>query len=90
MTMLQNVLYNIRGRKVDHDSPQVTDVTGDVKAVSETESSGDDLSMEQRNEKEVELHPNEITKGDGPLGVQKAEAAALVWSKNAVYCTYAW
>nr|XP_003188889.1 siderochrome-iron transporter [Aspergillus niger CBS 513.88] len=47
------------------------------------------LSLEAQNEKEVETHPDEVTK-DAQLGVQKAEAAALVWSKQAVYATYAW
>ncbi|PYH96888.1 siderochrome-iron transporter [Aspergillus ellipticus CBS 707.79] len=47
------------------------------------------LSLEAQNEKELETHPDEITK-DAQLGVQKAEAAALVWSKKAVYATYAW
>ena len=47
------------------------------------------LSLEAQNEKEIEAHPDQVTK-DAQLGVQKAEAAALVWSKKAVYATYAW
>lgn len=27
---------------------------------------------------------------DGATGVNKAEAAALIWSKNALYAMYAW
>ncbi|KAL5361577.1 major facilitator superfamily domain-containing protein [Aspergillus floccosus] len=47
------------------------------------------LSLEARNEKEIQQHPDAITH-EANLGVQKAEAAALVWSKKAVYATYAW
>ncbi|OJI84632.1 hypothetical protein ASPTUDRAFT_40640 [Aspergillus tubingensis CBS 134.48] len=46
-------------------------------------------SLEQRAEKEVQEHPDEIT-GDAQAGVQKAEATALVWSRKALYVTYAW
>jgi hypothetical protein len=52
-------------------------------------SDSDTLSLEAQNEKEVQLHPDEITH-NADLGIQKAEAAALVWSKKAVYLTYAW
>lgn len=52
-------------------------------------SSSDDLSLVERNEKDVQLHPNQIT-AHAQSGQQKAEAAALVWSKKAVYLTYAW
>ncbi|OAA63378.1 siderochrome-iron transporter [Niveomyces insectorum RCEF 264] len=47
------------------------------------------LSLEERNEREVIVHGNEVT-ADAQLGQQKIEAAALVWSKRAVYATYAW
>jgi MFS family permease len=56
---------------------------------SSSVSDSDTLSLEQQNEKEVQLHGNEVTKG-AQLGVQKAEAAALVWPKAAVYATYGW
>lgn len=46
-------------------------------------------SLEQLDEKEVQARPDQVT-ADAALGVQKAEAAALVWPKWAVYCTYAW
>jgi hypothetical protein len=47
------------------------------------------LSLEARNEKEIQQHPDQVT-ADAHLGVQKVEAAALVWSKKAVWATYAW
>jgi hypothetical protein len=52
-------------------------------------SDSDSLSLDAQNEKEIQLHPDEITR-NADLGIQKAEAAALVWSKKAVYLTYAW
>ncbi|KKY17973.1 putative siderochrome-iron [Phaeomoniella chlamydospora] len=64
-----------------HDTQTVRETTEDLP--SET------ASLEQKNEKEVQVHPDQVT-ADAQLGVQKAEAAALVWSKTAVYCTYAW
>lgn len=54
---------------------------------SETDSSR--LSLEAREEQEIKAHPDQIT-ANAALGVQKAEAAALVWPKWAVYATYAW
>lgn len=52
-------------------------------------SDSDNLSLEAQNEKEVNLHPAEVT-NNADKGIQKAEAAALVWPLWAVYCTYAW
>lgn len=49
----------------------------------------DSLSLEARNEKEIHDNPDNVT-ANAALGVKKAEAAALVWSKKAVYLTYAW
>lgn len=46
-------------------------------------------SLEERAEREIELHPNQVTEGVDS-GVQKAEAAALVWSKKALICIYSW
>lgn len=54
---------------------------------SDTDS--DTLSLEARNEKEVQLNPDHVTK-NAQMGQQKAEAIALVWPKGAVYATYAW
>ncbi|KAL4811065.1 major facilitator superfamily domain-containing protein [Aspergillus unguis] len=53
------------------------------------ESDSTDQTLFARNEKEVERNPDKVTE-DAHLGVQKAEAAAMVWSKKAVYATYAW
>lgn len=47
------------------------------------------LSLEERNEKEIEHNPQHVT-DDAYMGVQKAEAVALVWGKKAVIATYAW
>lgn len=52
-------------------------------------SDADDASLEEKNERQVQQHPHEVT-ASAELGVQKAEAAALVWTKKTVYCTYAW
>ncbi|KAH8788616.1 MFS transporter [Diaporthe sp. PMI_573] len=46
-------------------------------------------SLEEINEKEIQANPDHVTAG-AALGVQKAEAAALVWPKWALYATYAW
>jgi len=51
-------------------------------------SDSDTLSLEARNEKEVQTHPDQVTQS-AELGVQKAEAAALVWGKKTVWATYA-
>lgn len=58
-------------------------------ASSEDSDEGRRLSLEAANEKSIEKHPDEITR-NAYAGVQKAEAAALVWSKKAVILTYAW
>ena len=52
-------------------------------------SDSDDLSLTAKNEKEIQAHPDRVTSGVHE-GVQKAEAAALVWSKKVVCLTYAW
>lgn len=41
------------------------------------------------DEKEAERNPDRVTDQAG-LGQQKAEAAALVWSRSAVFGIYAW
>lgn len=61
-----------------------TDAPGDNSNMSSERN-----SLEARNEKDVMQHPDEVT-SNAQLGVKKAEAAALVWSKKAVYATYAW
>ncbi|CAN8098833.1 unnamed protein product [Discula destructiva] len=62
--------------KTDHEQP-----------ISDSDSSR--VSLEARDEKEIQAHPDQVTATAEP-GVQKAEAAALVWPKWAVYGTYAW
>ncbi|KAL1846833.1 Siderochrome iron transporter 2 [Paecilomyces lecythidis] len=52
-------------------------------------SDSETLSLEEREAREIEKHPDQITK-NAQLGVQKAEAAALVWPKKVVYGAYAW
>lgn len=72
----------------DNKNSPVQDVKSDVEQPqSDTDSSR--LSLEARDEKEIEAHPDQVT-ADAAPGVRKAEAAALVWPKWAVYCTYAW
>jgi hypothetical protein len=51
--------------------------------------STDTNSLEARNEREVQQHPDQVT-ADAHVGVQKAEAAALVWGRPALLFTYAW
>lgn len=63
--------------------------TADNQTSDFTDTDSDTLSLEERNEKEVQLNPNQVTQ-NAPLGVQKAEAAALVWPKAAVWATYGW
>lgn len=52
-------------------------------------TSADSLDLLQRNEQEVIQNGGHVT-ADAQIGIQKAEAAALVWSKKTVYITYAW
>lgn len=46
-------------------------------------------SLEEINEKQIQADPDHVT-ANAALGVQKAEAAALVWPKWALYATYGW
>lgn len=66
-----------------HHQPTVSTDKYDSDATSDT------LSLEARNEREIEQHPDQVT-SDAQLGIQKAEAVALVWPKKATYVTYAW
>lgn len=59
------------------------------KSAPVTEDESDASSLEEWQVRENEKHPNQPTH-EASIGVQKAEAAALVWSKKAVYCVYAW
>ncbi|OJJ45981.1 hypothetical protein ASPZODRAFT_152233 [Penicilliopsis zonata CBS 506.65] len=44
----------------------------------------------QANESDEAIQESKETTKDATIGVQKAEAVALVWGKKAVYMTYAW
>ena len=84
------VMDMIRGRNDTHIAHNAFE---SAPAEKETDvnvaSDSDTLSLEARNEKEAELHPDQVTK-NAQAGVQKAEATAIVWSKKAVIATYAW
>lgn len=92
------ILDNIRGRDtsqlnagVHHADPG--DVSVGDKSPSQAQdpsaSDSETLSLEARNEKEVRLHPDQIT-ANAELGVQKAEAVTLIWGKKTVYAVYVW
>ncbi|EEU34426.1 uncharacterized protein NECHADRAFT_87043 [Fusarium vanettenii 77-13-4] len=91
------VLDRIRGRSAaPTDNPNGANETvqppSDMKeqgGVLDSGPSFSDLSLEEKNEKEVIENGANVT-ADAPIGIQKAEAAALVWSKQTVYITYAW
>jgi hypothetical protein len=55
----------------------------------ECQANSDTQSLEERNERQVLEYPDKITQ-EAHIGVQKAEATALVWSRTALYATYAW
>lgn len=53
-------------------------------------SDSDTMSLEARNEKEVQENPDTVT-ATAQEGQKKAEAAALVWgSKKVAFMLYAW
>ncbi|KAF2720001.1 putative siderochrome-iron transporter [Polychaeton citri CBS 116435] len=87
------VFDQLRGRKNSPLTEGPFSVDADEKVHgSDTQGSSSDsdtLSLEAQNAKEVQEHPDEISK-NADLGVQKAEAVALVWSRKAVIATYAW
>ncbi|KAF7182820.1 hypothetical protein CNMCM7691_002481 [Aspergillus felis] len=66
-----------------------TEKEASTRTTDNIEAASDTPSPEEKNEREIIEHPNEITQ-DAQIGVQKAEATALVWSKTALYATYAW
>ncbi|ETS73889.1 hypothetical protein PFICI_13755 [Pestalotiopsis fici W106-1] len=90
------VLDMIRGRKdgrVAHDIatsgvPEADEKTG-TSNVAPSNDNSDSISLEERNEQEISEHPDSVT-ADAQIGQRKAEAAALVWSRNAVLATYGW
>ncbi|KAM0716118.1 hypothetical protein Q7P37_008632 [Cladosporium fusiforme] len=67
---------------------QAPNITADAESKYESDST-DTQSLEARNEKEIQQHPDQVT-ADAHVGVQKAEAAALVWGKPALVLTYFW
>ncbi|KKY13218.1 putative siderochrome-iron [Diplodia seriata] len=91
------ILDNVRGRKdavvaeaaVQPAQPPPYEPKADYTVEHPSDTNSDTLSLEARNEREVEKHPDEVTK-NVDQGVQKVEAAALVWTKKTVYCIYAW
>lgn len=46
-------------------------------------------SLEERYEQQLLEDPDSVSR-DAQPGIQKAEAAALVWTRTALYATYAW
>ncbi|KAJ5631994.1 MFS general substrate transporter [Penicillium lividum] len=74
-----SVVDRLKGRKV-------TQTVDDVHPV-ENDAIPDSAKLESTSQ--AETHPDEVTK-EAQIGVQKAEAAAIVWSKKAVYIIYGW
>ncbi|EME79287.1 uncharacterized protein MYCFIDRAFT_71925 [Pseudocercospora fijiensis CIRAD86] len=90
------VFNQIRGRKTENvtadaaiGSRGVVDDEKTPRDCTHSDSDSDNLSLEARNEKEIQQHPDKVTAG-AQEGVQKAEAAALVWTKPVLYATFAW
>jgi len=82
----------LRSKRHDLTAPDATEQTDEKAGHNVWDSSASDsdtLSLEARAEKEANEHPDRVTDYED-VGVQKAEAAALVWSKQAVWATYAW
>lgn len=46
-------------------------------------------SLEWQDEKEVQQHPDEVN-ANASVGLQKAEAAALIYGKKSLIGIYAW
>ncbi|GLB00095.1 siderochrome iron transporter 2 [Aspergillus tubingensis] len=77
------VVDRLKGRKTNH-------VVDDLQPVeqlpknSQTDGPSANLGLSEKD-----AQPEGVSQ-EAPIGVQKAEAAALVWSKKAIYGTYAW
>ena len=56
---------------------------------SDVETPPDSRSLERHDEKEVLEHPDEINR-NAQVGLQKAEAAALVYTRKVVIGIYGW
>lgn len=76
-----SVVDRLKGRKATH-------TVDDLRPVDETDAQLPHSSSLEANRKD-ESNADEVTK-EAQMGVQKAEAAALMWSKKAVYMIYAW
>lgn len=88
------IFEKLSGRKDTTTDPvagttQAGDHKNEEAGQSSTGSDSDSLDLVDQNEKAINENPDEITANALP-GVQKAEAAALVWSKNTVYLLYGW
>lgn len=73
----------------DHDQTAFKDETKVSHDVEGSGSDSDNLSLEAKEEKRIQEAPDQVT-SDAQAGIQKAEAAALVWSKTAIFGVYAW
>ncbi|BCS02666.1 siderochrome iron transporter 2 [Aspergillus luchuensis] len=77
------VVDRLKGRKTNH-------VVDDLQPVeqlpknSQTDGPSANLGLSEKD-----TQPERVSQ-EAPIGVQKAEAAALVWSRKAIYGTYAW
>ncbi|KAM0490568.1 hypothetical protein ACHAP8_011406 [Fusarium lateritium] len=93
--MHMTFLDRFRGRgdaAPEPDRPDKPTQTGNLTERSGHSVSGgspDTLSLEAKNEKEVVENGDQVT-SDAQIGIKKAEAAALVWSKTTARLTYAW
>ncbi|KAI5365877.1 Putative major facilitator superfamily, MFS transporter superfamily [Septoria linicola] len=90
------VFDQIRGRRTLNHTAETFAQPGAMeektpveKAGSHSGSDSDTLSLEAQNEEEIQQHPDQVT-ADAHKGIQKAEAAALVWTKPVLYATFAW
>ncbi|KAF4339836.1 siderochrome-iron transporter [Fusarium beomiforme] len=89
-------LEKIRGQKhaavpsPNHADETIEDTNRPAKGGALSSGTSDDsLDLVDRNEQEVLANGTHVT-ADAQIGIQKAEAVALVWSKKTVYITYAW
>lgn len=87
----RNDSQHVQNIAIGNPDPNDSEPKGatDAPPAYDSSDNAERTSLEARNEKEIEEHPDEVTE-NAHLGVKKAEAAALVWSKKAVYATYAW
>ncbi|KAJ5668237.1 Major facilitator coppper-regulated transporter crmC [Penicillium maclennaniae] len=72
-----------------HNTDKAENAVGIQTVTLEAQGNADGQSLEQRDVREVLEHPDEVTH-HAQAGIQKAEAVALVWSRKALYGTYAW